>query len=294
MPSRPPLTLVEALRQTFRFPVIDRLWRFLVIVAGYSAAVALFEFVAESYFSVSPPTPRVAEVVLSTLLFGVLLQFRTNTSYDRWYEGRKLWGTLVNVSRNLVLKTSHVIRPGIDDEAEVRRLVVEFAVNLRHRLGDHEARPGHQPMLTAGQLYDVLEGWIKSGQVNTAQALLFDAELRQFMDVCGACERIRSTPLTASYRGLLRKGIGLFVIILPWLIVGDVGWFTVPITLIIAYVLIALELVADDIEDPFGYGPDDLKLDAIVEVIRTAAEAHPTGRWPVPGGVLPGRKAAGS
>ena len=275
------------LRRTFRFPAFRRLWRWLVALGVYAAAVTAYEAAALGDTNTQPP-PRVAEVVLSSLLFGMLLQFRTNTAYDRWYEARKLWGTLVNVSRNIVLKSGHVVRPGDADDALVRGLVAEFARDLRARLGGTEARPGHPPMAVAGRLYDVLAGWGRDGKVDTWQALLFDAELRQFMDVAGACERIRSTPLTASYKGLLRKGIGLYLLALPWLIVGDIGFATVPLTLAVGYVLIALELIADDIEDPFGHGPDDLPLDDVVKVIETAATTHPTGRWPVPGGVVGG------
>ena len=91
------------------------------------------------------------------------------------------------------------------------------------------------------------------------------------MNVCGACEKIRSTPLVMSYRGLLRKGMAAYILFLPWLLHLDNGWFTVPITLLVVYAVVGLELVATSIEDPFGTDGDDLPLDQIVEVIRTSA-----------------------
>ena len=260
---------IASLHRVFRFPVIRRLWRYLLVVTAYTTVVVVYE--SEILVNGNTPPARTAEAVLSSLLFGLLLQFRTNTSYDRWYEGRKLWGRLINVSRNLMLKTAHVVRPGEEQQRELNELVCEFAVNLRMRLGDTETRPGHQPMATAAKLYALLNQWGEEGKVSTWQALLIDAELRMFMEITGACERIRSTPLVASYKGLLRKGIGIYLIGVPWLVVGDAGWFTVPITVAVSYVLIALELVADDIEDPFGYGPDDLKMDEIVGVIEASS-----------------------
>ncbi len=281
------LSALETLRRTFRFPVIGRLWKFLVLLAAYAVAVSTFEDHAE-WFGASPPTPRVAEVVLTSLIFGWLLQFRTSTAYDRWWEARKLWGQLVNVSRNIALKTAHVIRPPADEADEVRRLIGDFARTMRARLGGVEARPGHLPMAVAGGFYALLSRWGDAGRVNTWQALMFDAEVRQLMDIVGACERIRSTPLAASYCGLLRKGIFVYLLGVPWLVVGDMGHFTVLVTLLVGYVLIALELVADDIEEPFGWGPDDLALDDVVKVIEASAVdyPHPAGRWPVPGGVV--------
>lgn len=281
------MSVLEMLRRTFRFPVIGRLWKFLVFLAAYAVGVSTFEDHAE-FFGAAAPTPHVAEVVLTSLIFGGLLNFRTVTAYDRWWEARKLWGTLVNISRNIALKTTHIIRPPADEADEVKRLIGEFARVMRARLGGVETRPGHVPMAVAGEFYAMLSRWGDAGRVNTWQALMFDAEVRQLMDVIGACERIRSTPLVASYRGLLRKGIFVYLLGVPWLIVGDMGHFTVLVTLLVGYVLIALELVADDIEEPFGWGPDDLALDDVVKVIEGSAGAypHPAGRWAVPGGVM--------
>ena len=266
-------SLLGLLRRVFRFPVIARLWGYLLALAVYSAAVAVFERYYYDRSATGPP-PRVAEVVLTSLLFGWLLQYRTLTAYDRWYEGRRLWGQLVNVSRNLVLKTVHVVRPPAEDAAEVRGLVREFAATLRARLGADVMPPGNAPVAAAGKLYAVLARWHAAGAVDTFQALAFDAELRQLMDVAGACERIKTTPLTASHRGLIRKGIAAYLVAVPWLVVGEMEYFTVVVTVLVGYVLLAVELVADDIEDPFGYGPDDLPLDAVVGTIDRSAAGY--------------------
>ncbi len=88
------------------------------------------------------------------------------------------------------------------------------------------------------------------------------------MNVCGACEKIRSTPLAWSYRGLLRKGIAAYILLLPWLLNDDIGWLTIPVAVLLAYAVVGLELIATSIEDPFGTDGDDLKIDEIVETIR--------------------------
>jgi putative membrane protein len=90
------------------------------------------------------------------------------------------------------------------------------------------------------------------------------------MNVCGACEKIRATPLASSYRGLLRKGITGYLLLLPWVTYDDIGWVTVPVCILTTYAIVGLELIASGIEDPFGYDGDDLPLDEIVETIRRA------------------------
>ena len=94
------------------------------------------------------------------------------------------------------------------------------------------------------------------------------------MNICGACEKIRATPLATSYRGLLRKGIAGYILLLPWLLYQEIEWLTVPVTVLVAYAVIGLELIATSIEDPFGHEGDDLPLDDIVATIRRAAKGE--------------------
>ena len=104
--------------------------------------------------------------------------------------------------------------------------------------------------------------------------MLLDQHFNVFMDVCGACERIKSTPLAVSYRAFLRQGILMNILILPWAIIPIFGdWMGIPIILIASYFLIGLELIAESIEEPFGVDGDDLPLDTICNNIqKTVAE----------------------
>ena len=222
----------------------------------------------------SPPTILYAAIGLT---LSVLLVLRTNSAYERWWEARKLWGALVNVSRNLVVKARTIARP---EPAELKRfaeLVIGFAPLLRdHLRGGGPAlaaatadRPAHHaPSQRMIEIYEVLAGWQARGLIDGERLLTLDREARDFLDICGACERILKTPLTASYQVFLRQGTWLYLLILPWGIIGDIDWWVIPLTIVQAYLFVAIAEIARAIENPFGFEDDDLDLDAICLAIE--------------------------
>jgi putative membrane protein len=261
-----PEQTIRAVRRVFRFPVLYRLLRYVAGFTLYAALVVRFGGRLDLASEVRPQA-RVGEVVLFGILFGWLMSFRTQAAYARWWEGRVLWGQLVNDSRNLHLKAvAHVADPIAT--AKLGAVLARFAEVLR----DHLRRPPgsagpHEPMAAAGEVFALLRRWYAEGLIDGFVLLALDRHARELMNVCGACERIRATPLTASYSGLLRKAITGFLLLLPWLL-ADLGWWAVLVTALVAYALVSLELIASSIEDPFGHDPDDLPLDDIVATIR--------------------------
>lgn len=261
-----PHQTIRQVRRAFRFPVLGRLWPFLAAVAAYSALVVVF---GEGWFGERGiPRDRSDEALVVGIVFGWLMSFRTHTSYARWWEGRGLWGQLVNETRNLVLKAA----AAVDDpagRAKFGGLLARFAAALRDHLRRPKGDPGpHVPMAVAGEVFALVRGWHAAGRIDGFAFLALDEHARQLMNVCGACEKIRATPLAASYRGLLRKGIAGYMALLPWMLAADLGWLTVPVTVLVAYAVVGLELIATDIEDPFGTDGDDLPLDDIVGTIE--------------------------
>lgn len=257
----------QVVRTVYRFPVLNRLWRYVVAAAVYAALVATFGGHMVVPDPTREPRARVGEVVLFGILFGWLMSFRTQAAYARWWEGRGLWGQLVNESRNLALKAgAHVPEPA--EREKLGALLARFAEALRDHLRLPNGTPGpHLPMGVASEVFRLLREWRDSGRLDGFAFLTLDSHAQQLMNVCGACERIRSTPLTTSYRGLLRKGITGYLLVLPWLL-SDLGWWSVLITALVTYALVSLELIALGIEDPFGFDGDDLPLDEIVVTIK--------------------------
>lgn len=224
------------------------------------------------------------------IVLGVLLVFRTNSAYERWWEGRKLWGQLVNDSRNLCMKVRSLVKIGFGQKVQFAELTISFAYALKHHLRGTiptEPLPGvgnvadldpveakHLPLYIAKQIYDLIGGWHERGTIDSTTLLVLDAHARSLMDICGACERIKSSPIAVSYRAFMRQGIMLNLLAWPWYLTQLFSvWWTVPPMLIGAYFMIGIELIAEDIEEPFGKDEDDLPLDDICANIKATVSS---------------------
>lgn len=226
--------------------------------------------------------------VLHSLLgfvLSLLLVFRTNTAYDRWWEGRKLWGDLINNSRNLMLKLNTFI-PAENKELKnnFRILISNYAFALKEHLrggfisGELEDHPNlrlndlsscsHIPNRIAQQLFNEVEAMQKQNIISEEKLIVLNEELRSFTNIAGACERIKSTPIPFSYSTFIKRVILIYMITLPIGLVGDFRWATIPMVLFVFYAFAGLELIAEEIEDPFGHEDNDLPTDEIAAKIK--------------------------
>ncbi len=226
--------------------------------------------------------PSGLEAVLS-LAIGMLLAFRANRAFDRWWEGRKLWGTLVNASRNFAVKTNHLVQPRDETFATMHQLIVAFPKVLRDSLRDvpptesltpfgQESVQGHAPSWVVNQMYGILENWKQEQHIDQTDFWMLDREAKVFLEVCGGCERIKNTPIALSYRVFLIHALTLFVLTLPWGIVNQFGYWTVPITFFTAYFTIAAEGIASHVEQPFTANGDGLNLDGLCQTIQSSVD----------------------
>ena len=222
----------------------------------------------------SPPSILYAALGLT---LSVLLVLRTNTAYDRWWEGRKFWGRLVNVSRNLVIKTRAFAGPEPEEMRAFAARLSEFAVVLRDHLragaptlatttADQPAH--HRPSRVVSEIYEQMGGWLRSGLLDGERLRTLDLEARELLEICGGCERIVKTPLARSYRTFMRQGVWLYLLFLPWGLGGELRYMTIPLTVIQTYLFIAIDELARAIENPFGNDEDDLDLDSICRAIE--------------------------
>jgi putative membrane protein len=233
-----------------------------------------------------------------TFIVGLLLVFRTNAAYSRWWEARTLWGSLVNASRNFTCKMAALGNIPADEVDKAARAVSTFAYSLRHHLRGEDPRPlspeletdsaRHAPMFIANRLYVSLGEWKAAGWIDGDELRVLDRELSQLLNICGGCERILRTRIARSYRAFARQCVLVLLITLPWGLVHDFQWWTVPITVIMAYFMLGLEIVAEHVEEPFGYDEDDLDLDGLCETIdrsvREIAQARPASAEHTAGG----------
>lgn len=229
--------------------------------------------------------------VMHTLVgfaISMLLVFRTNTAYDRWWEARKLWGELVNVSRNVAIKAATIFPA--DDAATrtfyatlVGRFAKELCAHLRSEKTrtelDEEALPElagldrskHVPSQIARLMHERAHRAFREGHIAGDQLIGFATDLTAFMNICGACERIKNTPIPYSYATFIKKFIVVYVLTLPFGFVLSLGYLTVPVVVFVFYVLASLELIAEEIEDPFGMDTNDLPLDRLATMIDANA-----------------------
>ena len=118
------------------------------------------------------------------------------------------------------------------------------------------------------EIYEVLAGWQHQGRIDEARFWALDREARDFLDIVGGCERILKTPLSASYKVFLRQGIWLYLLILPWGVIGQLSWWAIPANIVQAYLFVAIDEIARAIENPFGFDDDDLDLDGICRAVE--------------------------
>ncbi len=220
------------------------------------------------------------------IVLGLFLVFRTNSAYDRWWEGRKLWGSLVNNTRNLAHKLNAML-PAHDQEnrlyfsAMISNLVVSIREHLRNnarwsdlepvgeQFGDHFVNVTHVPNRVSSMLYERVNRLYDQKVISGEQLMMLDRELKEFSDVLGACERIKNTPIPYSYSMYIKKFIFIFIITLPFGFVTQLEYITVPVVVLVSYILLSVELIAEEIEDPFGKDVNDLPTDDLSGKIRT-------------------------
>ena len=217
-------------------------------------------------------------------VISLLLAYRTNTAYDRWWEGRKLWGSLVNNSRNLAIKLNAMLVDDVDRDF-FKKMIPHYANILRKHLNDSETgkqlfddldleidHHKHRPNQVANKLFLKINNLYLSKKLTGDQLIVLNSELQSFTDICGACERIKNTPIPYSYSAFIKKFIFIYVLTLPFGYVFSLGYYVVPVVVFIFYVLASLELIAEEIEDPFGEDANDLPTKKIAENIKKHIE----------------------
>jgi len=217
-----------------------------------------------------------------------LLVFRTNTAYERFWEGRKAWGNIINTTRNL---TRHIL-VAIQEESPIDReekiaalhLLAAFAIATKLHLRG-ENLDELQGLVTSSQLTQLqtmnhppleIMFWLsrylqethKHQRLNTFQLNTMNELINILIDALGACERIQKTPIPLAYAIHLKQLLLIYCLSLPFQMVKDLTWLTAPVVALISFTLLGIEQIGIEIEDPFGRDPNDLPLDTICLNIR--------------------------
>ncbi|MBD6616502.1 hypothetical protein FNW02_11795 [Komarekiella sp. 'clone 1'] len=240
------------------------------------------------YFRLPVSQPILGSVIPSIVL-GLLLVFRTNTAYERFWEGRKCWGSIVNNVRNLARQIwVSVDEISLDDRKNkitALNLLVAFAVTTKlHLRGEtvtselEELMPSsmyvklkimnNPPIEVAFWIGDFLQQQYKRNCLNSYQLTSMQELLNNLVDNLGACERILKTPMPLAYAIHLKQLLILYCFLLPFQIVNSLGWWTAIITALVGFTVFGIEAIGLEIENPFGYDANDLPLDAICNTMK--------------------------
>lgn len=271
----------------FRFHKSDtfrQLIPMMIFIGIYSGIVCYFE---THYFKLGEDSHvKNISIMHATVGFvlSLLLAYRTNTAYDRWWEGRKMWGSLVNTSRNLAIKLACIL-DNEHDKAYFRKIIPAYASILSKHLANEDVskmlfeNPNieiditkHKPNQVAEMLFYKVNELYKQEKITGDQLIIINPEIQNFTDVCGACERIKNTPIPYSYSAFIKKFIFFYIMTLPYSFVFSLGYYVIPVVIFIFYVLASLELIAEEIEDPFDGDENDLPTKKIAANIKKNIE----------------------
>jgi putative membrane protein len=225
-----------------------------------------------------------AHILVGSVL-GLLLVFRTNSAYDRFWEGRKLWGSIVNECRNLARQSSVLLAADPARASRIIRWLVAFAWLTMHHLRrrvdrqaiiDHLVEDemhqalatSHPPLKAMRQITRELAEARKAGLLSDYTQMAMDQNVQLLVDFLGGCERIRNTPTPFAYVVHLRRALIVYCFTLPMALVELFGWHTIPIVLVVAYTMFGVEEIGVEIEEPFGDDDNDLPLERICRTIE--------------------------
>jgi putative membrane protein len=275
---------------TIRGSVIGEICGRVLVCGAWSVGVVIAHRVAVRHgFSLA--VPETGHTLVGVAM-GLLLVLRTNASYDRYWEGRRQWGAMVNASRNLARvagaylttapelvqslllwtaafsrATMHHLRGKLDIGSDVAGLP---AAEVEAALAE-----GRLPLAIARRMTAVIAEGHERRLISDIQQATLDQNVQLLVDAVGACERIHNTPMPFAYVVHLRRALILYCLTLPFALVERFDWATVPAVLLIAYNLFGIDEIGVEIEDPFGFQKNDLPLEEICGTIEADLDGIP-------------------
>ena len=270
------LSLIFSLNKSDTIRILWKQLLFISILA--TIIISLLHLLTKTHQDLLSSYTKELTAIYSLIGFvmSLLLLFRTNGAYDRWWEGRKLWGAIVNDCRSAFLKISCRISSEEDKKelAELFRLYIHNAKNnLRANKKNlvfekyEDSSKDNSPVQVMKFIYTKLKELEKQGDLNEGDLIQIDVNLNGLIASLGGCQRIKNTPIPYSYSLFIKKFIFLYVITLP-IVFYHFDYWAVLITTFVFYALVSMEVLAEEIEDPFGYDDNDLPLDQICQIIE--------------------------
>jgi putative membrane protein len=274
--------------------IVPMIWRRVL----YTILLSLVVVLLDRYLFAFKAGLNAAPLTLMGLTLAIFLGFRNTVAYQRWWEARTLWGELIIASRNLARQRLAFL-PGMDAASATRliRHLIAYAHALRHHLRGSDPGPDFDRWLSPDTRGVVLAApnrpsallahtgvaFAEAARGQGAEPILLaaiDAELGKLSHVLGGCERIQGTPIPFAYILLLHRTVHIYCFLLPFCLVGLMGWFTPLVVGVLAYTFFGLDALGDQIEDPFGTLPNDLPIEAYSTAVENDLLALDGGAMP--------------
>jgi len=265
--------------------VIPTIWKQVVLSMFFAAVVVLFNI---TVFSVERP---ILPSLIPSVVLGLLLVVRTNTAYDRFWEGRKLTGKITALVSHLAVSILTFVsenKPADKEEkiAQARlgiALFITIKLHLRKEEMEKDSRllsllsqqqydklkgMGNRPLVIIKWLNEYFNSMLKDHSIGDKFIAEWNNTLEEIIVSFFGCNRILTTPLPKAYSIHLRQMLLLYCYAIPFQLVEKLHWGTVPAVGVISFALLGIEAIGLEIEDPFGYDPNDIPLDAMADKLH--------------------------
>lgn len=281
------LTWVPHLFLFYKERVFRKLMPIMVVLTLYAIIIGLF-FRNDSGYSLGQ-----FHLIFSFILT-IVISFRVNTSYQRWWEGRTLWGGIVNNCRNLGLKFDIYI--GLKKYPEFQLLLSKLPIiikaNIRRdtkllqevmeSLGIDEFNSQQPMVLVVQRMYQIINQLREETRIRVEQCTLLDNHLANLVDLAGGCERIANTQVPPAFAFFVKQALLFYSLMFPFGWAHTFGVLIIPMMLMIVYILLGLEILSEELEDPFKLYDNGLNLEGITRGIELnitqIAEDHLTNQ----------------
>lgn len=266
--------------------VFGKIRREVIMITLYVTLIALIQH----FFQLKLAIPLGVPMILVTVI-SLLLAFRANQAYDRWWEARTVWGGIVNDSRSFARQVVSFIDNSFenDEKAEMEARLVNRQIAWAHSLGRALRERGTDKKLhkwlSAGDLEFIerfsstpmallelqardLKYALDNGWINTFQHIELDRTLTRFSDHMGRCERIKKTVFPSTYGLYLHLAMNLFIMLLPFALIEFFGWVMIPLVTVISAAFWLIEKMSVHLQDPFENKPTDTPVTSIAQTIE--------------------------
>ncbi|RZK83191.1 MAG: hypothetical protein EOO92_00125 [Pedobacter sp.] len=266
--------------------IFGKIWKEIAVVTGYAVLIAILY---NNFHFTRISIPIAVPTMLGTVI-SLLLAFKSNQAYDRWWEARTLWGAVVNDSRTLTRQLLTFVNTTYEEDAQVfcqrvAKRQIAWCYCLGRHLRSQDPLYGLERFLNSDDLATIsrytnvpmailelqgedLRNAYKLGWINEFQQVEIDKTLTRFSNQMGGCERIKNTIFPVTYSFYIRMSLILFIMLLPFGLIEYFGIIEIPLVIAIAASFFLIEKMAIHLQDPFENKPTDTPTTSIAQTIE--------------------------